>query len=80
MLTGLGSRRGKQCRGVDGEVRRRRSELLAGEVDAGWLRLLVPTSEFCVALRSQGGGQRGWGSTGGEEIPRRRSLPAAVSV
>ena len=33
--------------------------------------LLIPTSGFCVKMRSQGGGQRGWVDTGGKEIPRR---------
>ena len=39
-------------RGVDGEVRRWRSGLHAGGVDAGRLRLLDDTEQYVVSLRS----------------------------
>ena len=41
--------------------------------------LLIPTNGFCVAMRSQGGGQRGWGNTGGEVISRRSGSPELSS-
>jgi len=36
-------------------------------------RLLIPTIEFCVALRSQGGGQRGW------EAPAAKKFRSGVA-
>jgi hypothetical protein len=46
------NRRMDRRRGVDGEVRRRRSELHAGGVDAGRLRLLDDTEQRVASLRS----------------------------
>ena len=60
-----------QCKMAGVEIRGQRSTELVGESLQDGSGLLIPTSGFYVAMRSQGGGQRGWGDTGGEEIPRR---------